>query len=170
MKRFRLRRIAVLIMVVALICIVGAMNSIAAEKIKLSDTRYWFITKTEEIKLDDAEGHVLQIREAKGVDVGSKGLSVAKSTVDLVKGNGTFRGYSTWMGPDGGVMGFFRQEAKVTTTLSPEGKPITTMEGTYSLIRGVGEWQGATGGGTWKLRMISEGISVMDFQGELVKP
>ena len=67
-------------MVVALVYIVGAVTSIAAEKIKLSGTRYWFITKSEEIKLDDVEGHILQIRDAKGVDVGWK-RSVSPSTL-----------------------------------------------------------------------------------------
>lgn len=63
-----------------------------------------------------------------------------------------------------------RQEGKVTTTISPEGKPIMTAVGTFSLIKGVGKRKGATGGGTWKLRMISEGIFVMDWEGEMVRP
>jgi hypothetical protein len=141
-----------------------------AEKVTYSDTRYWFVTRTEVMNIDDTEGHIIQIHEAKGVDVGLKWLGVTRSTWDLVKGNGTTHGYTTMMGSDGKVTGFYRQEGKVTTTLSPEGKPITTVEGTFSLIKGVGEWQGATGGGTWKMRMIGEGISVMDWQGEWVKP
>jgi hypothetical protein len=43
------------------------------------------------------------------------------------------------------------------------------MEGTWSHIKGTGKWEGFQGGGTWKLRMIGEGISVMDWEGELTK-
>jgi hypothetical protein len=169
MRLFGMRRIVTPIMIV-LIFAFGVMNSNAAEKVKLSDTRYWIGTKTEVIKLDDTEGHIIQITESKGVDIGSKRLAVAKNIWDLVKGAGTIVGYTTIMEPDGRATRFLKQEGKVTTVLSPEGKPIITMEGTFTVVKGVGEWAGSTGSGTWKTRMIAEGVFVMDWQGEFVKP
>ena len=80
----------------------------------------------------------------------------------MVKGNGTMRGYSTTMDTNGKATGYYTHEAKVTTILSPQGKPIMTAEGTFSLVKGVGELAGITSGGTWKMRTIAEGIHVMD--------
>jgi hypothetical protein len=172
MERFPLKRIAIPILAVVLIFAFGVMNSINAEKIniKLSDTRYWIGTKMEVIKVDDTEGHIIQITESKGVDVSGRRLAVTRNTWDLVKGTGTMIGYTTIMEPDGRATRFLKQEGKVTTILSPEGKPIMTGEGTFSMVGGTGEWQGATGGGIWKMRMIGDGIFVMDWQGEFVKP
>jgi hypothetical protein len=170
METFQLRRIAIPLITIALILAFGVMNSVSAEEIELSDMRYWFTTKMEVVKVDDADGHILQLTEAKGLDANRRDLAVTRNTWDLVKGTGTMFGYTTVMEPDGSIARFLRQEGKVTTTISPEGKPIMTAVGTFSLIKGVGKWKGATGGGTWKLRMISEGIFVVDWEGEMVRP
>ena len=170
MERFQLRRIAIPLIAVVLIFALGVMNPISAEEIKLSDTRYWFTTKMEVIKLDDAEGHIIQITESKGVDVGRRDLAVSRNIWDLVKGTGTMRGYTTMMESDGRVTRFFKQEGNAAYTVSPEGKHAMTGEGWWTLIKGVGKWEGVTGGGTWKLKMISEGIFVMDWEGEMVRP
>jgi hypothetical protein len=170
MERFPLRRIAVLLIILVPIFALGVMNPISAEEIKLSDTRYWFTTKMEVIKLDDTEGHIIQITESKGVDVGRRDLAVSRNIWDLVKGTGTMRGYTTMMDSDGRVTRFFKQEGKAAYTVSSEGKHAMTGEGWWTLIKGVGKWEGVTGGGTWKLKMISEGIFVMDWEGEMVRP
>jgi hypothetical protein len=88
--------------------------------------------------------------------------------LDLVKGNGTDLGYVTECYPDGSKM-FIKAQGKITTTLSPEGKRIVTGEGTDSLIKGTGKWEGFQGGGTWKLKVIAEGIAVIDVEGEYTK-
>jgi hypothetical protein len=153
----------------ALIFAFGVMTSVAQEKVKTKDRRYWFTTKIEVIKIDDAEGHIIQIAEVKGVDVGSGSVAFSRSFSDVVKGNGTIQGYSTVMEPDGANVRFLKHQGKITTTLSPGGKPIITAEGTYSLIRGTGTWEGLQGGGTWKSKTIAEGISIMDWEGEFTK-
>ena len=165
-----MKRVVIAIMTVVIVFALGVTNSIAAEKIKMSDTRYYFTTKHEALKVDDIEGHAIAISESKAVDIGSKALSACRNTYDLVRGNGTIRGYCTMMEPDGRVTRFTSHEGKVTTTLSPEKKPIMTAEGTWTVVKGIAEWQGATGGGTWKMKGIAEGIFVMDWQGDLVQP
>jgi len=169
MKLLKYRRLVVILMSLPLIFAFGVMISVAQEKIKLKDRRYWFATKMEVMKVDDTEGHIIQIMEQKGVDVGSGDVSFNRSVSDLVKGNGTLQGYSTTRGPDGSNARFFKVQGTVTTTLSPEGNPIITVEGTGSLIRGTGKYEGFQGGGTFKVKVIPEGIAVMDWEYELTK-
>jgi hypothetical protein len=167
MQVLRHKRLMLILISLALIFAFGVMTSVAQEKVKLKDKRYWFTTKMEVMKVDDTEGHIIQISENKGVDVGTGGISISRSFSDLVKGNGTHQGYSNLMLPDG--VTFNKHEGKVTTILSPAGKPIITMEGTWSTIKGTGKWEGFQGGGPWKLKVIGEGIAVMDWEGELTK-
>ncbi len=133
-----------------------------------STVQHWTTIKTEVMKIDDTEGHIIMITESKGVDVNLGTVAVSRSIWDLVKGNGTVQGYTTNTDTDGHI-NYSKQQGKVTTTLSPAGKPIMTVEGTFSLIKGTGKWEGFQGGGPWKLKTIGEGISVMDWQGEFIK-
>jgi hypothetical protein len=169
MKLLKSRRLTLILISFVLIFAFGIMTSVAQEKVKIKAKRYYFATKTEVMKIDDTEGHIIEIGESKGVDVGSGDVSFSRSSFDLVKGNGTMQGYTTTMEPDGVNVRFTKAQGKVTTTLSPAGKPIMTMEGTVSLIKGTGKWEGFQGGGTWKLKVIGEGISVMDWESEYTK-
>ena len=164
-----MRKTVITIIVVVLIIALGVMNSIAQEKKKVSDTTYWFATKTEAIKVNEAKGHIIQISESKGINVGRKELAICRNTYDLVKGNGTLRGYSTLMGLDGKVTRNLKQEGKVITLLSAEGKPIMTGEGTWVVVPDNTWVTSVRGSGTWKLKMVSEGIFIMDWEGELVE-
>jgi hypothetical protein len=167
MKLLKSRRLMLILISFALIFAFGVMTSVAQEKVKVKDKRYWFTTKLEVINIDDTEGHIIQIMEQKGVDVGSGAIAFSRSFADLVKGNGTFQAYATVMIPDGAS--FSKAEGKITTTLSPAGKPITTAEGTFSMIKGTGIFEGQQGSGTWKSKGIAEGIVVMDWEGEFTK-
>ena len=169
MKRFELRRIVILIIIIIFIFAFGMMNTMAAEKIKVGDTKYWVGTKMEVIKVGDTEGSVIQVTESKGVDVRGKNLALPP-ILGLVKGTGTMFGYTTMIEPDGKPTRFLKQEGKAIGFLSPEGRHMISGEGTWTMVKGVGEWQGATGGGTWKMKTVSPGIFVMDREGEFVKP
>jgi hypothetical protein len=164
-----MRKIVIAVIVCVLIFSIGVTNSIAQEKKKVSDTTYWFTTKTEAIKVDEAKGHIIQISESKGISVGRKELAICRNTWDLAKGRGTMNGYTTMMNSDGKVTRFLKQEGKVITFLSPEGKPIMAAEGTWTVIPEHGSWGGSEGGGTWKLKMVSDGIFIMDWEGELAE-
>lgn len=74
-----------------------------------------------------------------------------------MKGNGTHRGYAKAVTPEG-VTFFNTYKGKAITTLSPEGKPITTIEGTFSFTRGTGKWENVHGASTYKGKVIGEGI------------
>ena len=129
-----MRKIVIAVIVCVLMFSIGVTNSIAQEKKKVSDTTYWFTTKTEVIKVNEVKGHIMQISESKGINVGRKELAICRNTYDFVKGNGTLHGYSTLMGLDGKVTRNLKQEGKVITFLSAEGKPIMTGEGTWVVV------------------------------------
>jgi hypothetical protein len=71
------------------------------------------------------------------------------STLDLVSGNGSQRGYFLNVHEDGDSdSGSF--EGKVTTTAKE-----VTLEGTWKYSGGTGKLKGLTGGGTYKGRLTS---------------
>jgi hypothetical protein len=168
MRPFIQKGLIVTIMILSLILAVGVVNSIAQEKIKMKDKTYWVDTKAETMKIDDIDGHLILISEVKGINVGSGAISVSRSTMDVVNWNGTSVGYSTTTDSDGDST-YAKAQGKVITTLSPQGKPVMIMEGSWSMIKGTGKYAGFQGGGPYKLKVIGPGISVMDWEGELVK-
>ncbi|MEW5817444.1 MAG: hypothetical protein AB1798_18865, partial [Spirochaetota bacterium] len=91
----------IIIFIIAALIISFGMNSIAQDKIKIKDKRYWVTTKREIVKLDDAEGHILMLTESKGADVNSGITAIGRSFYDLTKGIGTLIGYTTNHYPNG---------------------------------------------------------------------
>jgi hypothetical protein len=61
----------IILISLTLIFAFGLTTSIGQETVKFKGTIYWFPTKTEVMKVDDTEGHIIAITESKGVDVGS---------------------------------------------------------------------------------------------------
>ncbi len=88
----------------ALIFAFGVMTSVAQEKVKIKDKRYWVTIKSEVMKVDDIEGHIISIGETKGIDVGSGAITISKGGFDAVKGNGTHWSYSKTMGQMGTLL------------------------------------------------------------------
>jgi hypothetical protein len=168
MKLLECRRLTGVFISLALIFAFGVMTSFAQETVNLKTKNYTFTIKSEVMKVDDTEGHVIIISELKGIDVASGMVSHIKAFLDLVKGNGTVQAYVTEYYPDGSKM-FIKTQGKNTTTLSPEGKPMMAGEGTGSLIKGTGKWEGFQGSQTWKLKGIAEGIVLIEVEGEYTK-
>lgn len=120
----------------------------------------------------DTEGHAIGGAEARGTNRNTgpadymRGAEVVSvETNDLVNGNGTHQGYITFTGSEGTTIS--RWTGKVTTTLSADKQPITTFEGTWTLIKGTGKHERATGRGTYKGHFTSQTQMVVDWQGEL---
>jgi hypothetical protein len=165
MQLLKSKRLMLLIISLASIFALGLTSSLAQEKTKFAGKRFGVMTKTEVIKVDDTEGHIITLGESKGVDVITGDQFVSSGFSDSVKGNGTHWGYSKAIAPDGSVA-FSPFKMKVTTTLSPQGKPISTFEGTFSFTKGTGKWENIQGGGTFKGKMIGPGIYMYDWEGE----
>jgi len=165
MQVLKSKRLMLLLISLTAIFALGLTSSLAQERTKIAGKRYGVSTKTEVIKLDDTEGHILTLSESKGVDVATGAQFVSSAFGDYVKGNGPHWGYSKAIDPDGSVT-FSTFKMQATTTLSPEGKPITTFEGTWSFTKGTGKFENVQGGGTFKGKIIGPGIYMYDWEGE----
>ena len=137
----------------------------APKNIQISGKRYNIETFRKMTRIDDVDGHYVAIGEYKGVDIKSGVQTFSTSVSDTVKGNGTFYGYFKGVMLDGGTY-YGKTEGKITTDISPSGKPITSSEGNWS----VPEFQMAgkiyVGQGTFTSRVIGPGVSSMQYEGE----
>ena len=102
--------------------------------------------------------------ENKGYNLKTGTWTVNRGTNDLIKGNGTGRGYTTTNYPDGAVS-YASWEGK-TTTVVLDGRSIATSAGTWKLISGTGDWKNREGGGTWKSKVVGDGIGFVEWEGE----
>lgn len=124
------------------------------------------------LPVTDAAGPVLLANEAKGTNsntgrtdymngAGATSIEIA----DLTQGNGPHQGYVTFS--KDGERSVNRWNGKVTTTLSADNQPVTTFEGTWTKLSGTGRYEGVTGNGRYKGRMLSPTEFVVEWNGEL---
>jgi uncharacterized protein affecting Mg2+/Co2+ transport len=55
---------------------------------------------------------------------------------------------------------------KNATTISPEGKPVTTLEGSWTYTKGTGKYENIQGSGSYKGKLISRTIFIIEWEGE----
>jgi hypothetical protein len=111
-------------------------------------------TSQTTISLPDVSNHDLSLLEVRGVQKSTDhNWDNAKitywGTADLIAGNGPQRGYFVNEHADGD-RDFGTFEGKIVTT----GVEVT-IEGTWKYTGGTGNFQGLTGGGSYKGRMTS---------------
>ncbi len=169
MQLLKSKKLMLLLITLAAIFAFGVTTSLAQEKVKTKRKDYGVIVKYETFKVDDFEGHAVNMYESRGVGVASTGESswISKGQSDLTKGNGTHQGYYKSTDKDGDAF-FSKWQGKVSTTQSPEGKPIMKWEGTYSYVKGTGKWENIQGGGTYKGGFVARGIYVNYVEGEYI--
>ncbi|TVR42267.1 MAG: hypothetical protein EA394_03885 [Bacteroidia bacterium] len=155
----------------ALIFLLGIATSVAQEKFKIAGKQTLAFTKQERIMIGDIDGHVLSLAEAQGVNQstgasefmdGAQVINVVSS--DLVNFSGPVEGYS--IVNKGNDSFYAKIEGKLTTTVSSDGSPLTTIEATMTWIKGTGKYEGVKGGGTAKGRYIAPNIYIMEWEGE----
>jgi hypothetical protein len=115
------------------------------------------------VYLNDVPNHELHLNEIggsqKATDLENNAKITYWSTLDLVSGNGSQRGYFLNEHEDGDSdSGSF--EGKVTTTAKE-----VTLEGTWKYSGGKGKLKGLTGGGTYKGRLTSPTQVEMTWDG-----
>ena len=164
MQTFKSKKLMVLLISLSAIFVFAVTTSLAQEKIKTKGKRFGTL-KSESIKLDDTEGHTLATGKGKGVDVITNSIFFSWSTSDLVKGNGTHQGYSKTIDKDGDIT-FGTFQGRISTTMSPKGRPLVTFEGTWAFTKGTGKWKNVQGNGTYKGKYIGPGIFTYDWEGE----
>ncbi|MQY79126.1 MAG: hypothetical protein GH151_08030 [Bacteroidetes bacterium] len=124
-----------------LIFTLGATSSIAQQKFNIAGKMTLANTIKDTINVGDTEGHIISLSEFEGFNVSTGkekfmdgALVFGMGFADLVMGNGPYQDYAK-VSLNGDVV-FYKGQAKVATTLSPEGKPVTTYEGTLSFTKG----------------------------------
>jgi hypothetical protein len=124
------------------------------------------------LPVPDAAGHALVLGRAQGTNRSTgptpymdKGNVTNFEFGDLTRGNGPQQGYiSMSQGADTLIS---KWTGKVTTTLSPDKTPITTMEGTWTKVMGTGRYGDARGKGTYKGHFTSQTEYTVDWSGEI---
>jgi hypothetical protein len=161
----RSKLLTVLTVVLFIFGIAAIDCAVAGEKIKWHGTG--ITTKFEKIEVGDEEGHIIAIAEAKQVFInettGEKTVSTSKNIMDInpKAGQVTVQGYgvSTW--PNGDKL-----------IRAHKGKMVGKghMKGTYSYIKGAGNYEGVKGGGTWDSYSLAPQVSYYEVEGEMELP
>ena len=102
------------------------------------------LTKVEWIAVPDVKGHVVALYERRGVAIFENGETAAyhtRGTSDLIKGQGTYHGYSDYLYEDGSTVIF---KYTGTLTLAP-GDKMRTLKGEGTYIKGTGRFEGIKG-------------------------
>jgi hypothetical protein len=167
MQVLRSKGLRLLLIIMASIFAFSVTTASAQEKVKVKRKAYGIKVKSEKFKIDDTEGHFLTLSEWKGVTSDGEFTRYATSVGDLIKGNGPFNGYVKYVDRNGNKY-FSKYNGMLTTTKSKEGKPIASIKGTYSYIKGTGKFENIQGGGTFKGNFIGKGIYTVDSEGEYV--
>lgn len=144
------------------------------ERVKISGTFTMAYLRQERVEVPDVGAHVLAVTLAQGSNRNtgpSDFMSGSQVTIaemlDLVQGSGSSQGYVVQSkGPDSV---FVRANGQVTTTLSPQRSPITTVRGDWTFVKGAGQYNGIRGRGTFKVGFTSESEFTVDWQGEYSK-
>jgi hypothetical protein len=164
-------RLLALLVSLAMILALGATTSIAQQKMMVSGKMTQSYTKQENLDIGDVPGHVVSLAQENGTNVSTgenkflDGADLANITFsDLVNGNGPHQGYVTLTkGPDGATASW---KGNVTTVMSKEGKPTITFKGTFTWIKGMGQYANIQGTGTYSGHFTSETAMAVDWEGE----
>jgi len=161
----------ILIISLVLVFAFGVIPLKAQQKTSIAGKITATYTKQETIDVGDIEGHIISLAKSEGVNVSTgehefmdSSQVVNISFGDLVKGNGVNQGYVKFA--KNGDTSFAKWQGKVTTTLSTEGTPITTLEGTFSFIKGTGQFENMQGTGTFNVKFITEKTYISEWEGE----
>jgi hypothetical protein len=162
----------------AAIAVPLALVSIAAlgaratpDRIKISGTATLAFTNRQMAAVGDVEGHALILAEARGANRNTgptEYMSGAEVTnvelADLVRGTGPHHGYITFA--KDGESAMAKWVGQVNTTLSSADAPVTTFQGTWSIVKGTGQYEGISGSGTYNGRFTSQAAYAVDWKGE----
>ena len=141
------------------------------QKTKIAGKHTLAYTTQKMIDVGDTEGHIIVMSEFEGINVSTgknKFMDGAQDVCmgfdDLAKGNGPHQGYGK-MSLNGDAV-FWKHQGKTATTISSKGKPTTTFEGSFTYTKGTGIYENIQGSGTYKGKLISRTIFIIEWEGE----
>jgi hypothetical protein len=129
------------------ILFIAALLLVPATQAEAKTVKYKVIcplTRVERIAVPDVEEHMLILYERRGVVIFENGETAAyhtRGTSDLIKGQGSFKGYSDILYKDGSTTIF---DYTGTLTLAP-GEKLQTIKGEGKFIKGTGRFEGIKG-------------------------
>lgn len=134
------------------------------------------LTKVEWIAVPDVEKHVVTLYERRGVAIFEDGETAAyhtRGTADLIKGQGTYHGYSDLTYKDGSITIF---EYTGNVTLAP-GEKLRTLKGKGKYIKGTGRFEGIKGKASFTGKFVTpytkdttKGDAVFDVKATYTVP
>jgi hypothetical protein len=170
MQKLRFKKLIGLFISLVLIFTLGVTTSIAQQKTKIAG-KHTLAYKQDTINVGDTEGHIIALSEFEGFNVSTGeekfmdgAQDVAMGFSDLVMGNGTDQGYGN-ISLNGDVI-FWKHQGNIATTISPEGKLVTTAEGSWTFTKGTGKYENIQASGTYKGKLMSRTIYIIEWEGE----
>jgi len=165
------KRLMVPFISLALIFGLCVSSLMAQKKFKIAGKITAAYTVREVVEVGDTEGHSLYLLKNEGFNESTgehKFMDGAEvvwfGIADYIQGNGAHTVYTKMSLNDNVV--YAKAEGKTTTILSPEGKPVTTFEGTMSFTKGTGKYKNIQGSSTYKGKLVSSVIIVNEWEGE----
>ena len=171
MFRFKMNTLTKFSFCFVLVYSVVSLDVIAQQMTKISGKMTCAYTDRQAYESGYTEGHSLALSQAEGINISTganvfmDGAQVVNfSFADLVKGNGPHQGYVKLLKKDDAVIS--KWQGKITTIMSNEGIPITTFDGTFSYVKGLGKFNNIQGKGTFRGKFISKMIYTVEWEGE----
>jgi len=171
MQTKNLKKTLVQALIFALALSLGIANTTAQQKYQVAGKQTLAFTKQERSMIGDVDGHMLSLVEAEGVNINTgsteflHGAQVINFiTSDLVNFSGPVQGYSICKKGDDTLYAKF--EGKITTAISSDGTPLTTIEAKMTWLKGTGKYENIKGSGSGKGRYIASNIYTFDWEGE----
>ena len=165
------KRLTVPFIGIALIFGLCVSSLMAQQKFKIAGKITAAYTVREVVEVGDTEGHSLYLLKNEGFNESTgehKFMDGAEvvwfGIADYIQGNGSHTVYTKMSLNDNVV--YSKAEGKTTTILSPEGKPVTTFEGSFNFTKGTGKYKNIQGSGTYKGKLVSSVIIVNEWEGE----
>jgi hypothetical protein len=130
-------------------------------------------TQMDTMMVSEADMHMMNMGISEGTNKctsenmfmdGAKGTNM--SFMDLKQGNGSHQGYVKFEMESGTATA--KWSGMVTTTMSAEGAPMTSFEGTYKYVSGTGEFENMQGEGTYKGSFTGTDSYTVDWKGTYI--
>ncbi len=170
MKIYHFIKIPSMVLTMLSLALVTTM-SMAADYQKIAGQFKQAYVKQEVLPVPHSQNHIIMLTQANGVntDINKNGFMpgakvVIQEIADLNQGNGPHSGYVTQTMENGDVV-VVKIQGNVSTVMSAEGLPNTSVKGDWVFDHGSGKYNGISGSGTYTGYFTSEKEFTVDWNG-----
>jgi hypothetical protein len=171
MSRFIHRTLLPLLatLVLASVFVAGALQ--AEKRTEIAGKLTAELMQNDSLTAADAPDHELYLQASAGTNASTGDVAFLDGATiqntgfaDITHGNGTHEGYIKFTTDGGNV--YANWAGGVTTTLSSDGKPSTTFEGTFSFSGGTGQYEKIRGNGQYTGMYTSAKTYAIEWTGK----